>query len=141
MAHIADAVLAPQRIVVAIQDPHLRDRVSRALTRRGATTHLFEGMAGLWAAPLALLPSAAIVDCANPVAVIRQLSDFLPTLPILVLTGYTASARVLPLLALGNVRARQKPLDADEMLRALAQPTPLHAADPEQTLIRRRALG
>jgi ActR/RegA family two-component response regulator len=140
MGTLASEVLEHSRIVVAIQDHRLRDRVALALERRGVLSQLFDGMDGLWSAPLELLPSAAIVDCKNAISVVRQLTDFSPALPILVLTGYATSARLLSLLTLGNVRVRQKPLDADEMLGALGV-LPPSAEDPGQPLLARRALG
>jgi ActR/RegA family two-component response regulator len=140
MGTLASEVLVQSRIVIAIQDCRLRDRVALALERRGVLSQLFDGMDNLWAAPLEQLPSAAIVDCKNAVSVVRQLTDFSPALPILVLTGYATSNRLLSVFRLGNVRVRQKPLDADEMLGALGVPRP-NVQDPEQTLVRRRALG
>lgn len=142
MGTCASAVELQRSVVVAVEDQRFRERLALALSRRGIPAQPFARVERAWFTELTELPAAAIVDCSSPSAVVRKLAGCLPELPILVLTGYASSTRVLPLLALGNVRVRQKPLDTDEMLRALGQvPVQRAADDPEQMLIRPRAYG
>lgn len=121
---------AARPFVVAIEDERLRARVELALQSRGIAPRRFEGLPSLWSTPLGELPAAAILDGPSATAIARQLADFFPSLPILVLTGYARPSRARSLAKLGNVRVRQKPLDADQMLRALEHPKESGAQGP-----------
>jgi len=112
-------------ILLVDDEVHFRDRLARALERRG---HLVLAAGGYDEALVVLAqerPDFAVVDLRMPgpsgLEVVKVALARLPTLKIVVLTGYGSIATATEAIRLGAVNYLPKPADADEILAAFGQ--------------------
>lgn len=113
-----------ESMVLDVADETFCECIAMALARRGISCRRID-LARNGAPAAEHAPSAAIVDRSQPFASVRAMASGLPDVPVLVLSGYRSTSRSLPLVTLGNVQVRQKPIDVDEMLRALELRAPV----------------
>lgn len=113
-------------ILLVDDEAHFRERLARALERRGHQVLA----AGSYDKAMALLtreqPELAVVDLRMPgpsgLELVKAALAVLPSLKIVVLTGYGSIATATEAIRLGAVNYLPKPADADEILAAFVQP-------------------
>lgn len=106
-------------LALATEDATYGESLTHALSRRGFEVLVLRAAEQLWSVPVGGMPCGAIIDVPDAVLLARQLVEILPSMPILLLSGYESRARSLAAVCLGNVTVRKKPLDADQALIAL----------------------
>lgn len=115
-----------ETILIVDDDDVFRDRLGRALDKRGLTVRAAANGAEAVALASAESPELAVVDLRMPgpsgLDVVRELRAIDASTRILVLTGYGSIATAIEAIRLGAVHYLQKPADADEILRALRAP-------------------
>jgi two-component system response regulator RegA len=112
-------------ILLVDDEEHFRERLSRALARRGHT--ILE--AGDYNSALELVkkevPELAVVDLRMPgpsgLELVRDALAVAPALRIVVLTGYGSIATATEAIRLGAINYLPKPADAEEILAAFDQ--------------------
>ena len=113
------------KILLVDDEEHFRERLGRALVRRG---HQVLAAAD-YPEALALLagnePELAVVDLRMPgpsgLELVKAALAVRPGLKIVVLTGYGSIATATEAIRLGAVNYLPKPADADEILAAFTQ--------------------
>ncbi|NTV15318.1 MAG: response regulator [Desulfobulbaceae bacterium] len=113
-------------ILLVDDEAHFRDRLARALGRRG---HQVLAAAD-YAEAMDLLsrerPELAVVDLRMPgpsgLELVKAALAALPSLKIVVLTGYGSIATATEAIRLGALNYLPKPADAEEILAAFMQP-------------------
>jgi two-component system response regulator RegA len=116
---------APLSVLVVDDDEPFRTRLARALADRGLEVRTAGDVAeALLAAGRDDPPELAVVDLRMPggsgLDLVRDLKALEPAMRILVLTGYGSIATAVEAMRLGAANYLPKPVDADEILRALA---------------------
>lgn len=112
------------KILLVDDEEHFRDRLARALSRRGHQVLA----AGDYAGAMTLLaddnPELAVVDLRMPgpsgLELVKAALTLHPQLKIVVLTGYGSIATATEAIRLGAVNYLPKPADAEEILAAFA---------------------
>ncbi|HQZ30411.1 MAG TPA: response regulator [Arenimonas sp.] len=114
----------PVDILVVDDDAHFGRVLSRSLQRRGfparAVTSADDAVAACDAAP----PTHAVLDLKlgagdDGLRLMRRLRERVPTLRVLLLTGYASIATAVESIKQGADDYLAKPVDADAVLRAL----------------------
>jgi len=118
----------PRSILVVDDDMAFRTRLVRALAARGAEATGAGSPAEALDLARQFSPQAAIVDLRMPGAsgldLIPQLLAMLPTIQIVVLTGYGSIATAVEAVRRGAINYLSKPLDADQILAAFDGDSP-----------------
>lgn len=113
------------KILLVDDEEHFRDRLARALTRRGHQVVAAGDYAGAMAVLAADEPELAVVDLRMPgpsgLELVKAALAARPGLKIVVLTGYGSIATATEAIRLGAVNYLPKPADADEILAAFSQ--------------------
>jgi len=125
-------------ILLVDDEAHFRDRLTRALERRGHQVVV----AGGFDEAIALLaresPEYAVVDLRMPgpsgLELVKAALALQPRLRIVVLTGYGSIATATEAIRLGAVNYLPKPADADEILAAFTHAGVGAAAEPSDEL-------
>ncbi len=123
--------------LVVDDDDRLRERLARALVDRGYRALTADGPEAALALAESDSPSHAILDLRMPggsgLDLIPALLVRLPTLKIVMLTGYGSIATAVESMRLGAVNFLGKPADADMILAAFGsgEPGPHETADYE----------
>ncbi len=115
-------------ILLVDDEEHFRDRLSRALARRGHLVLEAED----YNSAIELLkkeePELAVVDLRMPgpsgLELVRDAMTLRPGLRIVVLTGYGSIATATEAIRLGAVNYLPKPADAEEILAAFNRQPP-----------------
>jgi two-component system response regulator RegA len=118
------------KILLVDDEEHFRDRLARALIRRGHQVLA----AGDYGEAMAVLaneaPELAVVDLRMPgpsgLELVKAALALHPHLKIVVLTGYGSIATATEAIRLGAINYLPKPADAEEILAAFT----LRAAEP-----------
>jgi DNA-binding NtrC family response regulator len=143
-------VMTPRRgsrILVADDQPVVRDAVCLALQRRGYDTVAVDGGRAAEAALSADSGrfSAAVFDVVMPgpgvsdlVALARRLQ---PDLPVVLMSGSESRSAVDPILAQGNARFLAKPMTPDQLAASIEELMPSTAGEPTAVRIIRNAFG
>jgi two-component system response regulator RegA len=112
-------------ILLVDDDERLRERLARALEKRGYLVRTAGNYDEALAAAQASSPELAVVDLRMPgpsgLELIRALKENDPETRILVLTGYGSIATTVDAMRLGAVYYLQKPADADDIIAAFAR--------------------
>lgn len=120
-----------QRLLLVDDDETFRERLARALRARGFHVDTADGPDVAMAVARRVHPQVAIVDLRMPkgsgLELVGSLHALDAQMHILVLTGYGSIATAVEATRLGAAGYLAKPADADDVLRALADP----AADSE----------
>lgn len=118
------------KILLVDDEEHFRDRLARALTRRGHQVLAAGDYAGAMAVLANENPELAVVDLRMPgpsgLELVKAALAARPQLKIVVLTGYGSIATATEAIRLGAINYLPKPADAEEILAAFT----LRAADP-----------
>ena len=123
-------------ILLVDDEEHFRERLGRALARRGHT--ILE--AGDYGSALELVkreaPELAVVDLRMPgpsgLELVRDALVIEPGLKIVVLTGYGSIATATEAIRLGAFNYLPKPADAEEILAAFDRPAEPVLEPPEE---------
>lgn len=109
-------------IILVDDEDHFRGRLVRAFTNRGYTVHQAENVDEALIKIKENRPEWALVDLKMPgksgLDLIREAKEFMPTLKIVVLTGYGSIATATEAIKLGAYYYLSKPADVDDILTA-----------------------
>lgn len=122
-------------ILLVDDEEHFRDRLARALARRGydvlQAANYDEGLKII----KEQAPMMAIVDLRMPgpsgLDLVKSAMEIEPFLRIVVLTGYGSIATATEAIRLGAINYLPKPADTDEILAAFAKDLEEAAATPD----------
>lgn len=114
----------PPTIILVDDEEHFRDRLGRALTRRG-----YEVLqAGNYHEALTVIkerrPGMAVIDLRMPgpsgLELVKAAVEYNPLMKIVVLTGYGSIATATEAIRLGAINYLPKPADTDEIIAAFS---------------------
>ncbi|MGW8161488.1 MAG: response regulator transcription factor [Desulfobulbales bacterium] len=125
-----------ESIILVDDEDHFRERLARAFVARGYTVYQAENVDVALKTIREHSPDWALVDLKMPdkngLDLLREAKEFLPTLKIVVLTGYGSIATATEAIKLGAHYYLPKPADVDEILHAFERDSDLPNL-PEQT--------
>jgi len=111
-----------QSIILVDDEDHFRERLARAFTKRGYTVFQAANVDNALNEIKENRPDWALVDLKMPeksgLDLIREAKEFMPTLKIVVLTGYGSIATATEAIKLGAYYYLPKPADVDDILTA-----------------------
>ncbi len=132
---------APARektLLVVDDDPPFRNRLGRAMERRGFTVSLAAGGDEALALARETRPAYAVVDMrledANGLDLVPQLRRIRADMRIVILTGYGNIASAVAAVKTGAVDYLAKPADADMIAKALLAEAGDRPAPPENPM-------
>ena len=109
-----------QSIILVDDEDHFRERLARAFTKRGYTVYQAANVDNALNEIKENRPDWALVDLKMPeksgLDLIREAKEFMPTLKIVVLTGYGSIATATEAIKLGVYYYLPKPADVDDIL-------------------------
>jgi two-component system response regulator RegA len=112
-------------MLIVDDDERLRERLARALEKRGYEVRTASNYDEALAIAKEVAPEYAVVDLRMPgpsgLELLRALKEIDPETRVVVLTGYGSIATTIDAMRLGAVYYLQKPADADEVLAAFAR--------------------
>jgi two-component system response regulator RegA len=118
-----DPTQTPLRLLLVDDDEPFRGRLARSLRARGIEIAEAESAAAAPRVAQAFGPQAAVVDLrlsdGSGLDVLAELTRDFPDLRAVVLTGYGSIATALEAVRRGALDYLTKPVDADDVLRAL----------------------
>jgi two-component system response regulator RegA len=121
--HAAAAEPAERTLLIVDDDDPFRNRLARAMERRGFTVTAAESLAVAEAAVKAAAPAFAVVDLrlddGNGLDLVPTLRAVRPDMRIVILTGYGNIATAVAAVKAGAVDYLAKPADADAVEAAL----------------------
>jgi two-component system response regulator RegA len=116
-----------QSIILVDDEDHFRGRLVRAFTNRGYTVYQAANVDEALEKIKENRPAWALVDLKMPgksgLDLIREAKDLMPTLKIVVLTGYGSIATATEAIKLGAHFYLPKPADVDDILNAFERDT------------------
>lgn len=116
-----------QSIILVDDEDHFRERLVRAFTNRGYTVYQAVNVDEALEKIKEYRPAWALVDLKMPgksgLDLIREAKDLMPTLKIVVLTGYGSIATATEAIKLGAHFYLPKPADVDDILSAFERDT------------------
>lgn len=116
------------KLLIVEDDIDFAEALSRAMQKRGATVELAHDATSALAIAKHFAPSHAIVDLKLPgesgLKVVAALTERIPGIAIVVLTGYASIATAVEAVRLGARHYLAKPANADEILAALQRDQP-----------------
>ena len=111
-----------QSIILVDDEDQFRGRLARAFTNRGYTVYQAANVDEALNKIKENRPDWALVDLKMPgksgIDLIREAKEFMPTLKIVVLTGYCSIATATEAIKLGAYYYLPKPADVDDILTA-----------------------
>ncbi len=114
--------LAGKSILVADDDELLRERLGRALARRGLTVYTADGADEAIGIAMATPPDLAVLDLKMPgrsgLELLPHLLQVSPRTKVVILTGYGSITNAVDAIHAGAVNYVTKPADADQVLEA-----------------------
>lgn len=123
MKHHSSPIPADELLLVDDND-QFRDTLARALHRRGWRVHVAASVEEARTQANAFLPARAVVDLnlvGNATAgldLIARLTETVPDIRIVVLTGYASIATAVRAIQLGAIHYLAKPIEVDEIIAA-----------------------
>jgi two-component system response regulator RegA len=118
-----------QSIILVDDEEHFRDRLARAFTKRGYTVFQAADVDEALHKIKEKSPDWALVDLKMPgksgLDLIREAKEFLPSLKIVVLTGYGSIATATEAVKLGAHYYLPKPADVEGILNAFEKDSDL----------------
>lgn len=140
MDNLADAVaeLPDRSLLVLDDDAPLRTRLGRALESRGFEPRLAATVAEAMSAVKSQAPAFAVLDMrledGNGLQVVEAIQKARPDARVIMLTGYGAIATAVAAVKAGAVDYLTKPVDADDVVRALLARAGDAPAPPENPM-------
>lgn len=125
-------------ILLVDDEPHFRDRLARALERRGHRVLTAGGYDEAMGVLDRERTECAVVDLRMPgpsgLELVKSALAVQPQLKIVVLTGYGSIATATEAIRLGALNYLPKPADAEEVLAAFAIPAAGKASEPDEEI-------
>ena len=125
-------------LLVLDDDGPFRQRLGRALEKRGFAPVLAESVAEGLAAIRSSPPAYAVIDLrledGNGLDVVEALRELRPDCRVVVLTGYGAIATAVAAVKIGATDYLSKPADADDVEKALLSPDGDKPPPPENPM-------
>ena len=125
-------------LLVLDDDGPFRNRLARAMEKRGFEPIMAESVAEGLAACRSTPPAYAVVDLrledGNGLDVVEALRDARPDARIVVLTGYGAIATAVAAVKIGAIDYLSKPADANDVEKALLTPAGDKPPPPENPM-------
>ena len=119
----AHSEVEPIRVWLVDDDDRFRERLDRALARRGYRVQSFESTADALESASRGLPDIALVDLRLSgewgLHLVRDLLNIEPSLKVIVLTAYGSIATAIEAVQLGALGYLQKPVSVSEIERLL----------------------
>ncbi len=123
MSEIAPEIGEDNSLLVVDDDAPFRQRLSRAMEKRGFAPVMAESVAEGLAVVRSTPPAYAVVDLrledGNGLDVVEALREVRPEAKAVVLTGYGAIATAVAAVKIGATDYLSKPADAEDVLNAL----------------------
>ena len=114
-----------RRLLIVDDDAPFRERLARAMERRGFTVFAADGVPAAMAASESFAPDYAVVDLrlgqASGLDVVTQLRHIRPGCRVVMLTGYGNIASAVAAVKAGAIDYLPKPADADAVEAALME--------------------
>ena len=121
-------------ILIVEDDDVLRDRLARAMERRGYPVRVASGLSEAMDQADAELPRYAVVDLrlqdGSGLSVVETLEKRDPDIRAIILTGYGNIPTAVAAARIGAIDYIAKPATADEIVDALIRPRNEHAPAP-----------
>jgi two-component system response regulator RegA len=134
----ADAPAAARTLLIVDDDAPLRERLARALARRGFEVTMADGVTDGAEAARTTRPAYAVVDLrlgdGSGLDVVTALRRARPDTRIVMLTGYGNIATAVAAVKAGAVDYLPKPADADMIVAALLEPSQYLPPPPEDPM-------
>ena len=125
-------------LLIVDDDSAFRNRLSRAMEKRGFTPTLAESVAEGVSSAKRQPPAYAVIDLrledGNGLDVVEALRGARPDAKIVILTGYGAIATAVAAVKAGAVDYLSKPADADDIENALRAPKEQKPPPPENPM-------
>ena len=132
------AIGADNSLLVLDDDAAFRQRLARAMEKRGFEPVMAETVAEGLAIARSQPPAYAVVDLrledGNGLDVVEALREVRPDSRVVVLTGYGAIATAVAAVKIGAVDYLSKPADADDVEKALLSTGDDKPAPPENPM-------
>ncbi len=123
MSEIASEIGADNSLLVVDDDAPFRQRLARAMEKRGFAPVMAESVAEGLAVVRSTPPAYAVIDLrledGNGLDVVEALREVRPESKAVVLTGYGAIATAVAAVKIGATDYLSKPADAEDVLNAL----------------------
>ncbi len=131
--------MADDRTLLLVDDDEpFRERLARAMERRGFAVQSADGVTSGIAAAKARPPAFAVVDLrlvdGNGLDVVGALREVRPDIRVVMLTGYGNIATAVAAVKAGAVDYLAKPADADDIEAALLATPDRRPAPPERPM-------
>lgn len=121
-------------LLIVEDDDALRDRLGRAMERRGYSVRVASGLKEAMDQADAELPRYAIVDLrlqdGSGLSLVEMLEERDPNIRAIILTGYGNIRTAVAAARIGAIDYIAKPATADEIVDALIRPRNEHAPAP-----------
>ncbi len=121
-------------LLIVEDDDALRDRLARAMERRGYSVRVASGLSEAMGQADAGLPRYAIVDLrlkdGSGLSLVETLEKRDPNIRAIILTGYGNIPTAVAAARIGAIDYIAKPATADEIVDALTRPRNEHAPAP-----------
>ncbi|MEL6243003.1 MAG: response regulator [Pseudomonadota bacterium] len=121
-------------LLIVEDDDVLRDRLARAMERRGYCVRVASGLSEAMEQADAELPRYAVVDLrlqdGSGLSVVETLEKRDPDIRVIILTGYGNIPTAVAAARIGAIDYIAKPATADEIVDALIRPRNEHAPAP-----------
>ncbi len=128
-----------KKILLVDDEDFFRERLDRAFVRRGYTTSTASCYEEAMAITRKEKPTMAVVDLKMPgksgLLLIKDALAIVPTLMIVVLTGYGSIATATEAIRLGAISYLAKPADIDEILKAFSPHSSLKLEGPTKEIL------
>jgi len=132
------AALPDKTLLLLDDDGPLRNRLGRALESRGFEARLAATVAEALSAVKTQAPAFAVLDMrledGNGLQVVEAIQKARPDARVIMLTGYGAIATAVAAVKAGAVDYLTKPVDADDVVRALLARGDAAPAPPENPM-------
>ena len=140
---MADATNKNSLLIVE-DDDVLRERLARAMERRGYSVRVASGLTEAMGQADAELPHYAIVDLrlqdGSGLSLVEMLEERDPNIRAIILTGYGNIPTAVAAARIGAIDYIAKPATADEIVDALIRPRNEHAPAPNNPILPEQAL-
>jgi two-component system response regulator RegA len=127
-----------ETILLVDDEEHFRDRLGRALSKRGYEVLQAGNYDEAIKAIKAHQPNMAVFDLRMPgpsgLELVKSALELNPLMKIVVLTGYGSIATATEAIRLGAINYLPKPADTDEILAAFSIDNPEAAAPPQENI-------
>jgi two-component system response regulator RegA len=138
MTEVGAEIGADNSLLVLDDDGPFRNRLARAMEKRGFEPIMAESVAEGLAVCKSRPPAYAVVDLrledGNGLDVVEALREARPDARVIVLTGYGAIATAVAAVKIGAVDYLSKPADADDVEKALLAGGEDKPAPPENPM-------